>query len=42
VEEAEIVIRFYPGSNLTHRFFHTQAELDRAAEALGLSRAFER
>ncbi|HEV2577597.1 MAG TPA: hypothetical protein VGU25_10335 [Acidobacteriaceae bacterium] len=40
VEEAEIVVRFYPGSNPTHRFFDTQAALDRAAEALGLSRAF--
>lgn len=42
VEHAEIVIRFYPESNPSHRFFHTQAALDRAAEALGLSRAFER
>ncbi len=42
VEHAEIVIRFYPGSNPQHRFFHTQAALDRAAEALGLSRAFAR
>lgn len=42
VEDAEIVIRFYPGSNPEHRFFHTQAALDRAAESLGLSRAFER
>lgn len=41
VEHAEIVIRFYPGSNPQHRFFHTQAALDRAAEALGLSRAFD-
>lgn len=42
VEHAEIVIRFYPASNPQHRFFHTQAALDRAAEALGLSRSFER
>lgn len=41
VEEAEIVIRFYPGSNPEHRFFRTQAALDRAAEGLGLSREFD-
>jgi hypothetical protein len=40
VEEAEIVIRFYPGSNPEHRFFRTQAALDKAAETLGLSREF--
>lgn len=42
VEKAEIVIRFYPGSNPKHRFFATQAGLNRAAEALGLSREFDR
>ncbi len=41
VEDAEIVIRFYPASNPQHRFFRTQAALDRAAEALGLSREFK-
>jgi hypothetical protein len=40
VEDAEIVIRFYPGSNPRHRFFRTQAALNRAAEAQGLSREF--
>ena len=40
VEEAEIVIRFYPRSNPEHRFFRTQEELDKAAEELGLSREF--
>ena len=40
VEQPEIVIRFYPGSNPGHRFFRTQAELDEAAEQLGLSRDF--
>jgi hypothetical protein len=40
VEEAEIVIRFYPGSNPEHRFFRTQHVLDEAAEAMGLSRDF--
>ena len=29
VEHAEIVVRFYPGSNPEHRFFRTQAALDR-------------
>jgi hypothetical protein len=40
VEDADVVIRFYPGSNPEHRFFRTQAALDAAAEALGLSRDF--
>jgi hypothetical protein len=41
VEDAEIIIRFYPGSNPDHRFFRTQAALDRAARELGLSRDFD-
>jgi len=40
VEKPEIVIRFYPGSNPNHQFFFSQAELDEAAEKLGLSRSF--
>ncbi len=40
VEKPEIVIRFYPNSNPQHQFFFTQAELDRAATKLGLSRNF--
>jgi dihydrodipicolinate reductase len=40
VEDADVVIRFYPGSNPEHRFFRTQAALDAAAQALGLSRDF--
>jgi len=40
VEEAEIVVRFYPNSNPKHRFFFTQAELDAEAKKLGLSRDF--
>ena len=40
VEDAEIVIRFYPGSNPEHRFFRTQSALKKAAEVLGLSREF--
>lgn len=40
VEDAEIVIRFFPGSNPEHRFFRTQAKLDKAANAMGLSREF--
>ena len=40
VEEREIVIRYFPGSNPSHRFFKTQAEIDQAAEALDLDRKF--
>jgi Fungal chitosanase of glycosyl hydrolase group 75 len=40
VEDAEIIIRFYPGSNPEHRFFRTQNALDKAAKRLDLSRAF--
>jgi hypothetical protein len=40
VEDAEIVIRFYPDSNPNHQFFFTQAELNEAATKLGLSRDF--
>jgi len=40
VEEREIVIRYFPGSNPGHRFLHSQAEIDRAAEALHLDRIF--
>jgi hypothetical protein len=40
VEDAEIVIRFYPNSNPKHQFFFTQAELNEAATKLGLSRDF--
>jgi hypothetical protein len=40
VTQPEIVIRFYPNSNPTHRFFFTQAALDEAATKLGLSRDF--
>ena len=40
VETPEIVIRFYPNSNPNHQFFFTQAELDKAATRLGLSRDF--
>jgi hypothetical protein len=42
VEGREIVVRFYPGSNPRHRFFRSQAALDEAAKALGLSRDFSR
>ncbi len=38
VDDREIVIHYFPGSNPTGKFFHTQAELDRAAESLGLRR----
>lgn len=40
VEDAEIVIRFYPGSNPKQLFFRTQSALDAAATRLGLSREF--
>jgi hypothetical protein len=40
VDEHEIVIRYFPGSNPQHRFFHSQAEIDQAAEALNLDRRF--
>jgi hypothetical protein len=40
VEKPEIVIRFYPDSNSKHQFFFSQAELDKAAVKLGLSRSF--
>jgi hypothetical protein len=40
VEGREIVLRFYPRSNLRQVFFRTQAALDAAAAKLGLSRDF--
>ena len=40
VEDSEIVVRFYPGSNPEHEFFRTQKALDKAAGARGLSRDF--
>jgi hypothetical protein len=40
VEGREVVVRFFPGSNPRQLFFHTQAQLDNAAEKLGLSREF--
>lgn len=40
VEKPEIVIRFYPNSNPQHQFFFAQADLDKAATQLGLSREF--
>jgi hypothetical protein len=40
VDDTEITIRYYPGTNPKLRFFHTQAELDEAARALGLSKTF--
>jgi hypothetical protein len=40
VEKPEIVIRFYPNSNPKHQFFFAQAELDKTATELGLSRDF--
>ena len=37
VEQRDIVVRFFPGSNPKHEFFRTQAALDRAARAHGIS-----
>ena len=42
VDETEITIRYFPGTNPRHIFYHTQAKLDAAAEALGLSKSFSR
>jgi hypothetical protein len=42
VEKPEIIIRFYPNSNPGHQFFFTQADLNAAANKLGLSREFLR
>ena len=36
----EVVIRYFPGSNPRGEFFHSQEELDRAAEKRHLSRDF--
>jgi hypothetical protein len=36
----EILIRFFPNSNPSQLFFHTQAALNQAATKLGLSREF--
>jgi hypothetical protein len=41
VTRPEVVIRFYPGSNPRHEFFHTQAALKAAAERRGLSLRFD-
>ncbi len=38
VDKRELVLTYYPGTNPNKRFFHTQAELDKAAEKLGLSK----
>jgi Fungal chitosanase of glycosyl hydrolase group 75 len=40
VERKDIVIRFFPQSNPGQLFFRTQAELDKAADKMGLSRNF--
>lgn len=37
VDDKEIVVRYFPGSNARKQFFRTQAELDAAARRLGLS-----
>ena len=40
VDDREITIRYYPGSNPHQTFLNTQAKIDAAATALGLSRRF--
>ena len=40
VDDPEITIRYFPGSNPKHVFFVSQARLDAAAHALGLSKQF--
>jgi len=40
VEDREIVVRFYPGSNPGQLFFRTQAGLDEAAGSAGVSKDF--
>jgi hypothetical protein len=40
VDEGEIVIRYFPGSNPARRFFATQTALDEAAKALQLNTEF--
>jgi hypothetical protein len=40
VDDKEITIRYFPGSNPKHLFFNSQAKLDAAAQALHLSKQF--
>jgi len=40
VEDREIIVRFYPGSNPSKLFFRSQAVLNEAASKIGLSRDF--
>lgn len=40
VDDPEITIRYFPGTNPKHIFYPTQAKLDAAAKALGLSKTF--
>lgn len=40
VEDQEIIVRFYPGSNPNELFFRSQASLNEAASKIGLSRDF--
>ena len=41
VDDAEITIRYYPGSNPKHTFLNTQAKVDEFARSLGLSKHFD-
>lgn len=42
VDDKEIVIRYYPGSNPQKQFFKTQEELDRAAKRLRLAKFYDK
>jgi len=40
VEEKEIIVRYFPGSNPKHRFYGSQAQIDAQAKMLRLSKEF--
>lgn len=40
VEKKEIVVRYFPGSNLNQQFFNDQRKLDAVAASLGFSKEF--
>jgi hypothetical protein len=39
-KKGEIIVRYFPGSNPNKLFFHTQQQLDQAAQKLGLNKTF--
>ena len=40
VDDREITIRYYPGTNPKHVFYGTQPKIDSAAKTMGLSKTF--